>query len=99
MKPIKIFAHMHKIFPVLLTALTDTSDQVLLLDLHLLSDVCQCRTDQQQSVDLSSFQLSTETLDHLRPVSPFLIKFSISLIEMFRSDTALLQDRGILIIR
>ncbi|KAK6050405.1 hypothetical protein COOONC_12090 [Cooperia oncophora] len=35
----------------------------------------------------------------LAPVSPSLIKFAVSLLEMFRAEPALLNDRGVLIIR
>ncbi|CAI4225297.1 unnamed protein product [Auanema sp. JU1783] len=41
----------------------------------------------------------SDTCDKLSSVSPFLIKFSISLLEMFRADTDLLNDRGVLIVR
>ncbi|WKX90400.1 hypothetical protein Q1695_009334 [Nippostrongylus brasiliensis] len=96
--PSQLFVHMERIFPVLLATLSDTSDEVLLLDLHLLSDICQSSTD-RYDVNLSSFQLSEDTLKNLAPVSPSLVKFAISLLEMFRAEPALLNDRGVLIIR
>ncbi|VDL81896.1 unnamed protein product [Nippostrongylus brasiliensis] len=41
----------------------------------------------------------SDTSDELAPVSPSLVKFAISLLEMFRAEPALLNDRGVLIIR
>ncbi|EPB66387.1 HEAT repeat protein [Ancylostoma ceylanicum] len=93
-----LFLHMDRIFPVLLGTLSDTSDEVLLLDLHLLSDICQSNAD-RYDVNLKSFQLSEDTVKNLSPVSPSLVKFAISLLEMFRAEPALLNDRGVLIIR
>ncbi|KIH49127.1 HEAT repeat protein, partial [Ancylostoma duodenale] len=96
--PSQLFLHMDRIFPVLLGTLSDTSDEVLLLDLHLLSDICQSNAD-RYDVDLKSFQLSEDTVKNLSPVSPSLVKFAVSLLEMFRAEPALLNDRGVLIIR
>ncbi|RCN29072.1 HEAT repeat protein [Ancylostoma caninum] len=96
--PSQLFLHMDRIFPVLLGTLSDTSDEVLLLDLHLLSDICQSNAD-RYDVDLKSFQLTEDTVKNLSPVSPSLVKFAISLLEMFRAEPALLNDRGVLIIR
>ncbi|KHJ78921.1 hypothetical protein OESDEN_21450, partial [Oesophagostomum dentatum] len=72
--------------------------QVLLLDLHLLSDICQSNAE-RYDVDLKSFHLSETTVKNLAPVSPSLVKFAISLLEMFRAEPSLLNDRGVLIIR
>lgn len=122
----KIFAHMHKIFPVLLTALTDTSDQVRGVQKereHSLGPVIGspspvgCLPVPEGSATIRRFEhlptvgrnprTGKKKLEkdpkiepfQLSPVSPFLIKFSISLLEMFRADSTLLQDRGILITR
>lgn len=96
--PSQLFVHMERIFPVLLGTLSDTSDEVLLLDLHLLSDICQSNTD-RYDINLSIFHLSDDTLKNLAPVSPSLVKFAVSLLEMFRAEPALLNDRGVLIVR
>ncbi|CAI5440224.1 unnamed protein product [Caenorhabditis angaria] len=72
--PTEIFAHLNSIFPQLLKTLSDDSDEVLLLDLFLISNICQ--SDQE-----------------------FLKKFSENLLEMFRNDANLLNERGVLIIR
>ncbi|VDM58935.1 unnamed protein product [Angiostrongylus costaricensis] len=96
--PSQLFLHMGSIFPVLLQTLSDTSDEVLLLDLHLLSDICQSNSE-RYDFNLTSFQLSEDTIKNLSPVSPSLVKFAISLLEMFRAEPSLLNDRGVLIIR
>uniref|UniRef100_A0A0K0DA40 Protein VAC14 homolog n=1 Tax=Angiostrongylus cantonensis TaxID=6313 RepID=A0A0K0DA40_ANGCA len=59
--PSQLFLHMDSIFPVLLQTLSDTSDEVLLLDLHLLSDICQSNSE-RYDFNLTSFQLSEETV-------------------------------------
>ncbi|CAD6184625.1 unnamed protein product [Caenorhabditis auriculariae] len=94
----QIFVHMHRIFPLLLKTLSDTSDDVLLLDLLLISNICQSDFAHDQ-VDLTSLGLDEKTLKELSGISPFLVKFSLSLLDMFYADPALLTDRGVLIIR
>ncbi|KAF1768632.1 hypothetical protein GCK72_000444 [Caenorhabditis remanei] len=96
--PGQLFVHMHRIFPVLLNTLSDTSDEVLLLDLFLISNICQSESAPDQ-VDISTFGLDEEALKQLSHISPFLIKFALSLLEMFRTEPSLLRERGVLIIR
>ncbi|GMR54020.1 hypothetical protein PMAYCL1PPCAC_24215, partial [Pristionchus mayeri] len=95
--PEKLFAHMERIFPILLQTLSDSSDEVLLLDLHLLSDVCQHK---QNALSIDALELDEESKKQLDGVvSPFLVKFSLSLLQMMRDDRSLLHDRGVIIIR
>ncbi|GMT30694.1 hypothetical protein PFISCL1PPCAC_21991, partial [Pristionchus fissidentatus] len=95
--PEKLFAHMERIFPILLKTLSDSSDEVLLLDLHLLSGVCQHK---QNALSIDALELDEESKRQLEGVvSPFLVKFSLSLLQMMRDDRALLHDRGVIIIR
>uniref|UniRef100_A0A8R1DTG3 Protein VAC14 homolog n=1 Tax=Caenorhabditis japonica TaxID=281687 RepID=A0A8R1DTG3_CAEJA len=96
--PGQIFAHIHNIFPVLLNTLSDTSDEVLLLDLFLISNICQSEFAPDQ-VDVSTLGLDAEALKQVSHISPFLIKFALSLLEMFRTEPSLLRERGVLIIR
>ncbi|CAJ0577728.1 unnamed protein product, partial [Mesorhabditis spiculigera] len=90
-----LFSHMELIFPQLLNSLSDTSDEVLLLDLHLISDLCAHKQD--SATELGS--LDPKTKEQLANHSSLLVKFAISLIAMFRADRQLLSDRGVLIIR
>ncbi|VDO36813.1 unnamed protein product [Onchocerca flexuosa] len=95
--PIKLFSYMDHIFPVLLSLLSDTCDDVLLLDLQLLSDICEDKNT--SGVELQELNLDEDILKQLSGISPYLVKFTSSLLAMFRSDTALLNDRGVLIVR
>ncbi|CAJ0577711.1 unnamed protein product, partial [Mesorhabditis spiculigera] len=92
---VQLFSHMELIFPQLLNSLSDTSDEVLLLDLHLISDLCAHKQD--SATELGS--LDPKTKEQLANHSSLLVKFAISLIAMFRADRQLLSDRGVLIIR
>ncbi|KAK0425832.1 hypothetical protein QR680_009415 [Steinernema hermaphroditum] len=94
--PDQIIPYIEKIFSLLLTMLSDTCDDVLLLDLHLLSDICE---QKQHSLTSSSLNLDSDTTEKLTNVSPYLIKFCISILEMFRSRPSLMTDRGVLIVR
>ncbi|CAB3410770.1 unnamed protein product [Caenorhabditis bovis] len=94
----EIFVHMDVIFPVLLNTLSDTSDEVLLLDLFLISNICQSEFAPNK-VDVAAFGLDANSLRQISFISPFLVKFALSLLEMFRADPSLLNDRGVLIIR
>ncbi|VDK77087.1 unnamed protein product [Litomosoides sigmodontis] len=95
--PAKLFSYMDRVFPLLLSLLSDTCDDVLLLDLQLLSDICEGKNT--SGVELQELNLGEDTLKQLSGISPYLVKFTSSLLTMFRSDTALLNDRGVLIVR
>ncbi|MFH4978755.1 hypothetical protein AB6A40_005464 [Gnathostoma spinigerum] len=95
--PAALFPYMDKIFPILLSMLSDTCDDVLLLDLQLLSDICE--EDSAKSIDLKQFGLDSKTVEELSNISPFLVKFAVSLLAMFRNDPSLLNERGALIVR
>uniref|UniRef100_A0A0R3RH52 Protein VAC14 homolog n=1 Tax=Elaeophora elaphi TaxID=1147741 RepID=A0A0R3RH52_9BILA len=95
--PVKLFSYMDRVFPLLLSLLSDTCDDVLLLDLQLLSDICEGKNT--GGVELQELNLDEDTLKQLSGISPYLVKFTSSLLAMFRSDTDLLNDRGVLIVR
>ncbi|VDN06443.1 unnamed protein product [Thelazia callipaeda] len=95
--PAKLFSYMDRIFPILLSLLSDTCDDVLLLDLQLLSDICEGKNP--SGVELQELNLDKSTSKQLLGISPYLVKFTSSLLTMFRNDTALLNDRGVLIVR
>jgi vacuole morphology and inheritance protein 14 len=87
---------MDRFFPVLLDLLQDSADDVLMLDIMLITDIC---SKAQHDVDLKSFNLSDNVIKELGQTSPYLIKFSISLLDLFKKDSKLIDDRGIQIIR
>ncbi|KAH7727842.1 Protein VACL-14 [Aphelenchoides avenae] len=94
--PVNMFGYMEKFFPILLEMLSDTADDVLMLDIMLITDMCG-KAD--QSADIKSFKLADSVKEELRDVSPYLVKFSISLLQMFKNDPRLVAERGIQIIR
>ncbi|TKR92998.1 hypothetical protein L596_007535 [Steinernema carpocapsae] len=94
--PNQIVPYIEKIFSILLELLSDQSDDVLLLDLNLLSDICE---EKHHSLDYASLNLDPGTTEKLSNVSPYLIKFCVSLVEMFRSKPNLMNDRAVLIVR
>uniref|UniRef100_A0A914W468 Protein VAC14 homolog n=1 Tax=Plectus sambesii TaxID=2011161 RepID=A0A914W468_9BILA len=96
--PGKVFPYVERLFPILLTMLSDASDEVVLLDLEVLSDLCQ-EKDSAAHVSLDALDLPTESKVKLAGISPYFVKFALSLLEMFRDDSMLLKERGTLIIR
>lgn len=50
---------MERFFPVLLELLSDKSDEVLILDITLITEICSQRT--ANSIDFQSLNLSDET--------------------------------------
>lgn len=94
--PAKIFNYMDRFFPFLLDLLQDSADDVLMLDIMLITDIC---SKSQHDIDLKSFNLTDEVIKDLGQMSPYLIKFSISLLDLFKKDSKLIDDRGVQIIR
>lgn len=94
--PSKMFCHMDRFFPFFLELLLDSADEVLMLDITLISDICG---QTEHSLDLKSLNLSSDINDKLQAVSPYLIKFCVSLLKMFKNDSELINERGFQIIR
>ncbi|KAI6182944.1 Protein VAC14-like protein [Aphelenchoides bicaudatus] len=94
--PNQMFNYMDRIFVLLLEALQDSADDVLMLDIMLITDIC---SKGHHEIDLKAFNLSDSILKELGSTSPYLIKFTISLLDLFKKDTKLIDDRGIQIIR
>jgi vacuole morphology and inheritance protein 14 len=92
----EMYKHIEHFFPRLIDILCDQADDVLELDILLITDICG---QKQQDVDVESFKLKKEVNEQLRSVRPYLIKFSICLLQKFRADPKLLAERGISIIR
>ncbi|CAD5206876.1 unnamed protein product [Bursaphelenchus okinawaensis] len=95
--PKAMFAYMNRLFPVLLDLLMDSADDVLMLDIMLITDFCSAHN--QNEVDLKSFDLSDEVIVQFGNISPYLVKFCLSLLELFKADNKLMDERGIQIIR
>lgn len=54
-----MFRHMDRFFPVLLELLSDPADDVLMLDIMLITDICG-QPKQQQQLDIRSLRLGEE---------------------------------------
>lgn len=67
-----------------------------MLDICLITDIC---SKGHHEIDLKTFNLSDNVIKELDTTSPYLIKFTISLLDLFKKDSKLIDDRGIQIIR
>jgi hypothetical protein len=67
-----------------------------MLDICLITDIC---SKGHHEIDLKAFNLSDNVIKELDTTSPYLIKFTISLLELFKKDSKLIEDRGIQIVR
>ncbi|KAG1705081.1 Protein VAC14 [Nymphon striatum] len=98
--PNKIFNQIEAIFPILLKTLSDSCDEVVLLDLQVLSEISASPAG--KNITLSSEE--DENLIELikkqpSSMNPYFTKFIIALLEIFQTDNQLLEDRGSFIIR
>ncbi|VDD91702.1 unnamed protein product [Enterobius vermicularis] len=93
----KLSPYMDKIFPLLFSMLLDSCDDVLLLDLQILCDICD--KDNPELANFEAPYLNDLMKKQLVGISPHLVRFAVSLLTMFRKDAQLLDDRGVLIIR
>ncbi|KAI1728761.1 vacuolar 14 fab1-binding region domain-containing protein [Ditylenchus destructor] len=94
--PNNMFDQMDRFFPVLLELLSDPVDEVLMLDIMLITDICG---QPKQNLDIKSLNLADEVNQELKTISPYLIKFNVSLLKMFKNDSRLVAERGIQIVR
>ena len=81
--PVQMFQHIDTIFPVLLKTLSDTSDEVVILDLEVLAEISSSKTGRKNSTD----------------TSPHFKQFMLSLLKLFSADRNLLETKGSFIIR
>uniref|UniRef100_A0AC35UAD0 Protein VAC14 homolog n=1 Tax=Rhabditophanes sp. KR3021 TaxID=114890 RepID=A0AC35UAD0_9BILA len=94
--PAKLLTFMGQLFPKLLSSLTDPSDEVLILAIDILAEVCSQKTMEH---DMGNVGMTDTNSEELRSVSPYLLKFTTSLLDMFRKEPSLMLDRGNAIIR
>ena len=81
--PVEMFQYIDDIFPVLLNKLSDTSDEVVILDLEVLAEISSSKTGHNDS---------TSTSPHFK-------QFMQSLLKQFCADRNLLETKGSFIIR
>uniref|UniRef100_A0A0N5C587 Protein VAC14 homolog n=1 Tax=Strongyloides papillosus TaxID=174720 RepID=A0A0N5C587_STREA len=94
--PSELFLFMDQLFPKLLSSLTDSSDEVLILAIDILAEVCG---EKSVKIDDKELNIKDELTEELCYVSPYLLKFTTSLLDMFRKEPSLMNDRGVAIIR
>ncbi|KAL3103015.1 hypothetical protein niasHT_026463 [Heterodera trifolii] len=97
-QPNNMFRYMDRFFPILLELLSDPADDVLMLDIMLITEICG-QPKQQQQLDIRTLRLGEELNQELKSVSPYLVKFSVALLKMFKDDDKLIDERGIHIVR
>ncbi|KAJ8303509.1 hypothetical protein KUTeg_019905 [Tegillarca granosa] len=101
------FRHVGKFFPVLLATLSDQSEEVVLLDLEALAEISSnpaghwstnAEEVQKSPDDHSESDLvSGNQLKH--GLNKYFTKFMISLVDLFKKNAQLLEERGSFIIR
>ena len=83
--PVQMFQYIDEIFPVLLKTLSDTSDEVVILDLEVLAEISSSKTGMKNSG-------KSDTSPHFK-------QFMLSLLKLFSADRSLLESKGSFIIR
>merc|ERR1719392_334381 len=86
--PIQMFEYIDDIFPVLLKTLSDTSDEVVILDLEVLAEISSSKTGRPDSKNVTP-----------ATTSPHFKQFMLSLLKLFSADRNLLETKGSFIIR
>lgn len=103
--PNKTFRHIDEFFELLMTTLADPSDDVVLLDLEVLSQISSnpAGFSLPNSKELSSSSAekssgSDRSAGDLK-LNPFFTRLMNGLVDWFKKDKQLLEDRGAFIIR
>ncbi|XP_064466584.1 protein VAC14 homolog [Ornithodoros turicata] len=94
--PNKIFRQVEEIFPVLLQTLSDPSDEVVLLDLEVLAEISSSTAGCKQPAPEGGVNAGDSSTSGM---NSYFTKFMFSLLDIFSSDSQLLEDRGSFIIR
>jgi len=101
--PNKIFQHVDELFPLLLKTLSDTSDEVVLLDLEVLAEISSNPAGQkywpQEDTPLPLPSPVRKAVESTHSMNGYFTKFMVSLLRLFSTDRQLLEDRGAFIIR
>ncbi|KAK6185081.1 hypothetical protein SNE40_007399 [Patella caerulea] len=94
--PNKTFRHIDDFFGLLLATLSDPSDDVVLLDLEVLAEVSSNPAGAAET-DLNN---EVTSLSDIKPgLNQYFTKFIVKLMEFFKNNKAVLDDRGAFIIR
>ncbi|XP_072013786.1 protein VAC14 homolog isoform X2 [Amphiura filiformis] len=93
--PKKIFQHVEEVFPVLISTLSDPSDEVVLLDLEVLAEIISSPSGPKTSKGSPT----KPEVKSVKGMNIYFTKFMFNLLKIFASDQQLLDDRGSYIIR
>ncbi|CAL1543961.1 unnamed protein product [Lymnaea stagnalis] len=96
--PNKTFRYIEEFFGLLMTTLADPSDDVVLLDLEVLSEISSNPAGCGGLPD-GTVVVSPERSGHEIKLNPYFTKLMNGLIDWFKKDKQLLEDRGAFIIR
>ncbi|CAH3026669.1 unnamed protein product [Porites evermanni] len=105
--PNKIFGQIDQLFPKLLDTLSDPSDEVVLLDLEALAEISASpagppRNSSTQSMSEAGSPVSSssdQTSAPHRQLNTYFHKFMHNVMQLFRTDRKLLEERGSFILR
>ncbi|XP_041376053.1 protein VAC14 homolog [Gigantopelta aegis] len=100
--PNKAFKHIGEFFPLLLDTLSDPSDDVVLLDLEVLAEISAHPAGNNVSDDTLGVTVPgplKQFVDVTHGLNQCFIKFIVQLLEIFKKDRQLLEDRGAFVIR
>ncbi|XP_006816625.1 protein VAC14 homolog [Saccoglossus kowalevskii] len=93
--PNKIFNHVEELFPVLLKTLSDTSDEVVLLDIEVLAEIASSTAGAGKDCK----DVGGSSVEPVPGMNVYFTKFMVNLMKLFSTDKHLLEDRGSFIIR
>ena len=100
--PVQMFQYIDELFPVLLKTLSDTSDEVVILDLEVLAEISSSKighTTRSKPFIFSKSYLSISSYFISEVTSPHFKQFMLSLLKLFSADKNLLESKGSFIIR
>ena len=99
--PVRMFPLMEELFTRLLRMLSDSSDEVVLLDLEVLASLCTGEPSDSAPQLLADLRpsLSPAAKSQLSHLSPYFVKFALNLLRLFRDEPSLLVQRGAFILR
>ena len=87
------------IFPVLLKTLSDTSDEVVILNLQVLAEICSPDKNDEDSGGTSRPTSKASTPSGGMNRNPHFKQFLLNLLKLFGANSSLLETKGSFIIR
>lgn len=96
--PNKIFQHVDELFPVLMKTLSDPCDEVVLRDLEVLAEISSSPAGLKYTVSLPD-NVKGAISSPPGNMNSYFLKFLLSLMNLFATDSQLLDDRGSFIIQ